>query len=90
MRLLIIAILFISCSRPELKEGQLHIAGNDTFQVHLDTQYVNSSELIFPRNVTEEASPKFRITTNKDTFESHTSYKPNTPFVVAVIKKISQ
>jgi hypothetical protein len=90
MRLLLVVLLLASCSSPALKGGEIHVSGRDTFQVHLDTQYVTSSTRISPRNITEEASPKFRTTTNKDTFESNTPYTIGTPRIITRLEKITK
>ena len=90
MRFLLVALLLASCSRPALKEGEIHILRGDTFQVRLDTQYIISSTRISPRNVTEEASPKFRAITDKDTFESNIPYTIGTPRIFARLEKITK
>jgi hypothetical protein len=68
----IISIFFIlaftSCKSPNLdksKSGDLVIIDKDTFVVNVDTFRVISTNRINPRNVLEEASPRFENLTDK-------------------------
>jgi hypothetical protein len=78
----LLIIFLASCESKEQKaiskaaDGDVMIVGKDTFDIHVDTHRVVTSERIPPRNVMEEGSPVWLNRTDLDSTFKTTTHRP--------------